>query len=204
MGGGQDRKDNNNSGEKKECAFVVSCHSNSTQSRSSLRPPAVLLPLSGPSNNQTNNKPRQQCDNKRLSPANSSTARTAPPAMTPVPSAAGCSTTPAALNQASLRWGMVPAPTRGTSTMFCGGVCVTAEEEATAMSGLVQLLCASPLTVTRSESMIEGCHPLLLHPPTPLLCAPLKHRLAPADSSPALRCWSLLLLMLCPDAVLQL
>jgi hypothetical protein len=41
------------------------------------------------------------------------------PAMTPVPSDAGCSTTPAALNQASLRWGMVPAPTSGTSTMFC-------------------------------------------------------------------------------------
>mmetsp|Transcript_22518 Transcript_22518/g.49205 ORF Transcript_22518/g.49205 Transcript_22518/m.49205 type:complete len:293 (-) Transcript_22518:1524-2402(-) len=51
-------------------------------------------------------------------PANSSTERMAPPAITPVPSEAGTMTQRAAWYLASDLWGMVPAPTRGTLTMF--------------------------------------------------------------------------------------
>lgn len=133
---------------RKECAFVA-CRSNRTASRQHAVRAArcALLWCSRffRSQQQTTNK--QQSDND--SPASSSTARTAPPAMTPVPSAAGCSTTPAALNQASLRWGMVPAPTRGTSTMFCGDG--TAGDTSNSHEWTCSVAVHVSLSVTRSQ-----------------------------------------------------
>ena len=56
-----------------------------------------------------------------LTPAASSTARTPPPAITPVPGAAGFNSTRDAPKSARISWGMV-VPIRGTRMTFLRGV----------------------------------------------------------------------------------